>query len=249
MTTPSIFPHGRRILFIGDSITDGDRSRTGDVNHDLGDTFVRLIAARYGADHPADGIEFINRGINGHRITDLEERWESDCLALKPDLLSILVGVNDAASIVELSVPAPPRTDGRPPKSLVTREMFRVTYDRLLTLTRRTLPALRIILCTPFILPVDKIGRDWDLWRCEVFLRATMIRELAEKHGAELIEFQPLFDRASLLATPSFWIPDGVHPSAAGHQIMADEWLRKVVSKVSENCSSDPISLNNLHHA
>jgi lysophospholipase L1-like esterase len=113
--------------------------------------------------------------------------------------------------------------------------MFRDTYDRLLTLTRRTLPALRIILCTPFVLPVDQIGRNWELWSGEVFLRTTMIRELAEKHGAELIEFQPLFDRATLLATPSFWIPDGIHPSAAGHQIMADEWLRKVISKVSGN--------------
>lgn len=227
MTSPIIFPRGSRILFIGDSITDGDRSRTGDVNHDLGDTFVRLIAARYGADHPSDDVRFINRGINGNRITELEERWETDCLALRPDFLTILVGVNDAASVVELTVPPPPRTDGRPPKSLVTREMFRDAYDRLLTLTRKTLPGIRIILCTPFVLPVDKIGRDWDLWNGEVSLRSSMIRDLARGHGSDLIEFQPLFDRAARLAPASFWIPDGVHPSAAGHQIMADEWLRK----------------------
>jgi len=116
MACPLIFLPGSRILFIGDSITDGDRSRTGDVNHALGDTFVRLIAARYGADHPAQGIEFLNRGINGHRITDLEECWESDYLALQPDLVSFLIGVNDAASVVELTVPPPPRTDGRPPQ-------------------------------------------------------------------------------------------------------------------------------------
>jgi lysophospholipase L1-like esterase len=230
MSTPPIFPRGHRILFIGDSITDGDRSRTGDVNHDLGDTFVRIIAARYGADHPRDGIAFINRGINGHRVTDLEERWETDCLALQPDLLTILVGVNDAASVVELTVPPPPRTDGRPPKSLVTREMFRETYDRILTLTLKRLPSIRIILCTPFVLPVGKIGRDWALWNEEVLLRTSMIRDLAGKHGADLLEFQPLFDRASQLAPPSFWIPDGVHPSAAGHQLMADAWIDKVSS-------------------
>jgi lysophospholipase L1-like esterase len=235
MACPLIFPPGSRILFIGDSITDGDRSRTGDVNHALGDTFVRLIAARYGADHPAQGIEFLNRGINGHRITDLEERWESDCLALQPDLVSILVGVNDAASVVELTVPPPPRSDGRPPKSLVTREMFRDTYDRLLTHTRKSLPSVRIVLCTPFVLPVDKIGRSWDLWNGEVSLRSSMIRDLARRHGTELLEFQPLFDRASQLAPAEFWMPDGVHPSAAGHQIMADEWLRKISHEGSGN--------------
>ena len=205
------------------------------MNHSQGDTFVRLIAARYGADHPSDGIEFLNRGINGHRVTDLEERWQKDCLALNPDLLTILVGVNDAASVVELTVPPPPRADGRPPKSLVTREMFNDTYDRLLSLTRKTLHSVRIILCTPFVLPVDKIGRDWDLWSSEVFLRASMIRNLALSHGAELIEFQPVFENAMQHAPASFWMPDGVHPSAAGHQIMADEWFRRASSAVSGN--------------
>lgn len=232
MTKPSLFPPGHRILFIGDSITDGDRSRSGDINHSLGDTFVRMIAARYGADHPSDAVEFINRGINGNRITDLAERWETDCLSLRPDLVSILTGVNDAASVVELTVPPPPRTDGRPPKSLVTRELFRDTYDRLLTLTRTSLPKTTIVLCTPFVLPVDKIGRDWELWNDEVLLRSGMIRELAETHRTGVIEFQPLFDRAVRSAPASFWMPDGVHPSAAGHQIMADEWLRLIAEGV-----------------
>jgi lysophospholipase L1-like esterase len=230
MKSPALFPTAHRILFIGDSITDGDRSRTGDLNHAHGDTYVRLIAARHGADHPVDAVEFINRGINGDRITDLKKRWETDCLDLRPDMLSILVGVNDAASVVELTVPSPPRPDARPPKSLVTREMFLDTYDGLLSLTRKALQGIRIILCTPFVLPVDKIGRDWDLWIGEVSLRSVMIRDLALKHGAELLEFQPLFDRATQLAPASFWMPDGVHPSAAGHQLMADEWLKRVSS-------------------
>ena len=235
MKPPSLFPPGHRILFVGDSITDGDRSRSGDVNHSQGDTFVRLIAARYGADHPADDVEFINRGINGNRITDLAERWGTDCLAIRPDLLSILVGVNDAASVVEQTVPPPPRTDGRPPKSLVTRELFRETYGRVLELTRTTLPDTQIILCTPFVLPVDKIARDWELWNNEVSLRSGMIRDLAREHGTGLVEFQPLFDRATESAPASFWMPDGVHPSAAGHQIMADAWLHAVNNRAPGN--------------
>jgi len=85
------------------------------------------------------------------------------------------------------------------------------------------------------VLPVDKIGRSWDLWNGEVSLRTSMIRDLARRHDTELLEFQPLFDRASQLAPASFWMPDGVHPSAAGHQIMADEWLRKVSRESSGN--------------
>ena len=116
--TPKLFPSRCRVLFIGDSITDGDRSRTGDINHSLGDTYVRLIASRYGFDHPGDAVEFINRGINGHRITDLAPRWDDDCLKLRPDLLTVFVGVNDAASVVELTVPPPPRTDKGRPRAL-----------------------------------------------------------------------------------------------------------------------------------
>ena len=223
---PRVLMPGSRVLFIGDSITDGDRSRTGDVNHELGDTYVRLIAARYGYDHPEDGLVFINRGINGHRITDLEPRWEEDCLKHNPDLLTVFVGVNDAASVVELTVPPPPRTDGRPQKSLVTLDLFRKTYDSLLSLTRKELPKTRIILCTPFVLPVDKIGKDWDLWSTEVGRFALAVVELAEKHGASLIRLQPLFDEALAKAPADFWMPDGVHPSAAGHQLIADEWVR-----------------------
>ena len=217
---------GARVLFIGDSITDGDRSRTGDVNHALGDTYVRLIAARYGYDHPTDAVEFINRGINGHRITDLAPRWEEDCLKHRPDLLTIFVGVNDAASVVELTVPPPPRTDGKPSKSLVTLDLFRETYDLILTSTRSELPDTKIILCTPFVLPLDKIGKDWDLWSSEVGRFANVVTELSVKHKSSLISLQPLFDAVVAKAPASFWMPDGVHPSAAGHQLIADEWIR-----------------------
>jgi lysophospholipase L1-like esterase len=233
--TPMIFPKQAKILFIGDSITDGDRSRTGDVNHSLGDTYVRLIAARYGYDHPGDSVEFINRGINGHRITDLAPRWEEDCISHRPDLLTIFVGVNDAASVVELTIPPPPRVDGRPPKSLVTLDLFRETYDLLLTRTRRELPNTKIILCTPFVLPEDKIGKDWNLWSAEVGRFASTVVELAEKHGTYVIEWQPLFNAALNKAPASFWMPDGVHPSAAGHQLMADEWINVAANAVKDD--------------
>jgi lysophospholipase L1-like esterase len=226
MPTERLFKRESRILFIGDSITDGDRSRTGDENHALGDTYVRLIAARYGADHPLDDIRFMNRGINGDRVVDLEARWKGDCLELAPDILTILVGVNDAASVVELTIPPPPRADGRPPKSLVTGGLFVETYERLLNTCRSQLPKVKLVLGTPFVLPVDKIGRNWDLWKGEVDQRSESIRTLAKAHGASLLELQPLLDRAVTTSPAHFWMPDGVHPSAAGHQLLADEWMR-----------------------
>jgi len=135
--------------------------------------------------------------------------------------------VNDAASVVELTVPPPPRTEGKPPKSLVTLELFRETYDLLLSITRRELPNTTIILCTPFVLPLDKIGKDWNLWNAEVSRFADVVRELALKHRTSLIQFQPLFEAAAIKAPPAFWMPDGVHPSAAGHQLIANSWMER----------------------
>ena len=110
----------------------------------------------------------------------------------------------------------------------MTLELFRETYDFLLSLTRKELPDTKIILCTPFVLPVDKIGKDWDLWSSEVGRFAAVVTDLARKHGASLIQLQQLFDAALAKAPASFWIPDGVHPSAPGHQLIADEWIRVV---------------------
>lgn len=222
-TSKSLAPDST-ILFIGDSITDGDRSRTGDPNHPHGDTYVRLIAARHGTDHPNASTEYINRGINGDRITDLAARWEEDCLLIQPDLLSIYVGVNDAASVVEQTNPPAPRKDGKQPKSLVSQELFRETYEHLLTLTRQRLPQVNIILVAPFVLPVGKIGEHWEIWQREVNTFALIVDELSHRHQTNCLHLQPLFDAALEKASASHWAPDGVHPSAAGHQLIADAW-------------------------
>src|SRR3954463_6527239 len=91
----AIFTSGARILFQGDSITDGNRGRNADPNHILGHGYVFLIAARHGAEFPAKKLDFINRGVSGDTVSDLERRWQKDALDLKPDILSILIGVND----------------------------------------------------------------------------------------------------------------------------------------------------------
>src|SRR3954466_4147847 len=89
------FPAGARILFQGDSITDGNRGRTADPNHILGHGYAFIIAAKYAAQFPAQHLTFINRGISGNKVSDLAKRWTSDALLLKPTVLSILIGIND----------------------------------------------------------------------------------------------------------------------------------------------------------
>src|SRR5476651_1492719 len=89
------FTPDARILFQGDSITDGNRGRSADPNHILGHGYVFSIASKYGATYPDLDLTFVNRGISGNTVQDLANRWEADTLAIQPDVLSILVGVND----------------------------------------------------------------------------------------------------------------------------------------------------------
>lgn len=104
---------GPRVVFIGDSITDGnwgcvyhykktsaERSRT-DLNHIYGHTYMSLVATWYETRHPRAGYQFYNRGFSGHKLTDLAHRWQEDVLDLHPDVLSVLVGVNDIYDYVE----------------------------------------------------------------------------------------------------------------------------------------------------
>ena len=100
-TTTSRFPKdpipafcdGMRILFQGDSITGGNRGRNTDPNHILGHGYQALISSRYGADLPERHLTFMNRGISGNTVSALTRRWQTDTIDLKPDVLSILIGV------------------------------------------------------------------------------------------------------------------------------------------------------------
>jgi len=202
-------PESPRILFQGDSITDGNRGRGADLNHVHGHGFVYLLAAQIGAGAPGQNATFLNRGVSGHTVLDLAKRWPKDTLELKPDVLSVLIGVNDSSKGV-------------------TPEVFERTYDELLTAARAANPKLRLVLCEPFLgaagSAIDKSpGR-----RERLALLVAVVRRLAAKHGATLINFQKVFDEAQRQAPSSYWIWDGVHPTTAGHQLMADEWERVV---------------------
>jgi len=203
------FTPGARILFQGDSITDGNRGRSADPNHILGHGYAFILAAKFGAAFPGAGLDFLNRGVSGNTVLDLQKRWQPDTIDLKPDLLSILVGVNDQGR-------------GVPP------DRYQQVYDQLLTDARAANPQLKLVLCMPFTLPVGKRQENYEAWLAGIRERQRIVAELARKHGAAVVDFHRVFDEAVKRAPADYWIWDGVHPTYRGHQLMADEWERVV---------------------
>ena len=196
------FTPGARILFQGDSITDGNRGRNADPNHILGHGYVFIIAARHGAAFPEAKLDFINRGVSGNTVLDLEKRWQKDTLDLKPDVLSILIGVND---------------NGRG----VPFDQYEQVYDKLLSEAKAANPKLKLVLGEPFVKPAGKIDEG-------IRKRQEIVARLAQEHGAAIVHFQRVFDEAVKRAPADYWIWDSVHPTYRGHQLMADEWERVV---------------------
>jgi lysophospholipase L1-like esterase len=200
----SAFSPGSRILFQGDSITDGNRGRSSDPNHILGHGYVFITAARHGAAFPTRNLDFYNRGVSGNTVRELQRRWAADTLELKPDLLSVLIGVNDSSRNVPL-------------------EEYERTYDELLAAARTAKSDLKLVLCSPF---EKHSGRPVSP---DILARQAIVKELAVRYGAALVDFQKVFDDATTAQTPAdYWIWDRVHPTYRGHQLMADEWERVV---------------------
>ena len=209
------------ILFQGDSITDGNRGRNEDPNHIMGHGYAFSIASRIGADFPEKNYRFYNRGISGNKITDLEKRWQTDTLDLKPDVLSILVGVNDAASTVYNYQP------------LITVEKYRAIYNKLLEQTRELYPDVIFVLCEPFILKVGKVAEKWELYQADIEKRRDIVKKLAEKFDAVFVPSQEVFNKACEKTSAEYWMWDGIHPTVAGHELLAREWLKQVDKRIS----------------
>lgn len=205
---------GRRILFQGDSITDAGRSR-GDGYQTLGHGYVDMIAGRLGFDYAESGHRFINRGIGGDRVSSLYARWNEDAIHLAPDTISIMIGVNDAWRIVR-----------RLPEGATNR--FERAYRHLLEETKEVMPDAGLILCEPFLLPADMVADGWEEFRQLIDEYGRITRELAEQYDAIFIALQEPFDQAVKRADAAYWLHDGVHPTAAGHQLIAREWINAV---------------------
>lgn len=203
------FQKGVRVLFQGDSITDGNRGRSPDPNHILGHGYAFIIAAKYGAAFPEQSVSFLNRGVSGNKVTDLAKRWQQDTLDLRPDILSILIGVNDSGAGVPF-------------------DEYEQGYDKLLADARAANPNIRFVLCEPFTLPGRVRKEGYEAWNAGIKRRQEIVAKLAVKYRAALVRLQPVFEAACAKAPAEYWIWDGVHPTYSGHQLMADEWVKAV---------------------
>lgn len=203
------------ILFQGDSITDCMRIRDNDQY--AGSGYPTLIKARLGYDAPGE-YRFLNRGVSGNRIVDLYARMKIDLINLKPDYLSVLIGVNDVWHEIGA-------------QNGVAADKFERVYDMLLTEIEEALPSIRFLLLEPFVLPgtatenIDEKPRRLETFQREVALRGEATRRVAEKHGAAFIPLQGRFDAACRLAPADYWLIDGVHPTAMGHELIARAWM------------------------
>lgn len=203
-------------LFQGDSITDGNRGRNLDPNHIMGHGYAYSVASRIGADFPDKGFTFYNRGISGNKITDLQKRWESDTLALKPDVLSVLIGINDVNAIINN---APEAT---------SLEKFEGIYRTLLQDCRRANPEILFVLGIPFVYAVGKRAENWEQWRDLTQARQEVVRKLAGEFDAVVVDYPAVLDKAMHQTPAEYWIWDGIHPTVFAHELMAREWLKQV---------------------
>lgn len=207
------------ILFQGDSITDGlrekNRDRAWDLNHQMGHGYAFLVNAAWGAQYPERRFAFINRGISGNRIADLYGRWQEDAVNLRPDVLSILVGINDVGfTMWEQSGSGP--------------ERFGRIYQLLLDEARAANPALLTVLMEPFVMPVGERKDAYQDWLSLLRPLQEQTRLIAERNGAIFIPLQERFERLCQVREASYWVWDGIHPTVSGHQVIADAWMEAV---------------------
>lgn len=206
-----------KILFQGDSLTDSGRDKKiTEPNLGLGMGYVNLIAARLTCDNPETLV--YNRGVSGNRICDMYSRWIEDTLNIDFDILSVLNGINDIGFQLRMGMGA-------------DKEKYRFVYDRMLSEAKEAHPDSKLVILEPFLVRKHlgedggDIYNDWDIWHKEISERGEVCRELAEKHGAI---FVPLADKFAALSEkygPEVWSVDCIHPTPAGHEVIARSWI------------------------
>ncbi len=194
------------ILFQGDSITDAGRSRV--IDRQLGNGYPSHVKKLLKKDFPELNVKVINRGISGNRAVDLVNRWEEDCIALKPDYVSILIGVNDTWRKYDAN-------------DETTAVIFKERLRKIINDTLKKTSA-QIVLLNPFLLDVNEsISR----MREDLCLKQKAVLETANEFGTKFIDLDEIFKNASKDFPSSRFSGDGVHPTQAGHELIAKEWI------------------------
>lgn len=200
----------KTILFQGDSITDCGRSRTDDTN--LGEGYPLLVSAHLGFEYPTE-YTFLNRGISGNRIVDVYARIKADIINLKPDVMSLLIGVNDVWHEIGS-------------QNGVDADKYFKIYCMLIEEIKAALPDLKIMIMEPYVMQGSSTVDTWDYFRSEVDKRAAKAKEVAEKYNLTFIPLQDKLNAALDRADGEHWTRDGVHPTKYGHELIKREWLK-----------------------
>ena len=206
---------GGVVLFQGDSVTDNGRNRNAAGANNagaLGNGNPLLVTAGVMRDDPLTPWQFFNRGVSGNKIPDLETRWDADALAIKPDVLSLLIGINDYWHT---------KTHGYKG----TTADFESGLGALLSRTKSALPSVRLVIMEPFVLKIGAVDGSWFPAFDE---RRAIVARVASNAGATFVALQATFDRAAKATGPAHWAADGVHPTPAGHALIAQRWLETV---------------------
>ena len=200
------------VLFQGDSITDAGRRKEqyyANQSGGMGTGYVLQAAGMLLKSHPGKNYRCYNRGISGHKVFQLANRWDDDCLNLKPDILSILIGVNDYWHMLN------GRYDG-------TVEVYENDYRKLLDRTKKALPNVRLIIGEPFAVAGGRAINE--KWKAFDAYRA-VAKQIASDYDAVFLPYHSVFEEALKLAPVDYWCPDGVHPSIAGANLMGATWM------------------------
>ncbi len=204
------------ILFQGDSITDWGRDHNKSFPNDtgtMGTGYAMLTASQLLLQNPDKNLQIYNKGISGNKVYQLAERWDTDCLALKPNVLSIHIGVNDYWHTITSGYTG-------------TIDNYISDYHKLLDRTKQALPNIKLVICEPF--GVKGVRAVNDSWYPTFDLFRKAARDIANEYGATFVPWQSVFDKALELAPGSYWTLDGVHPAIAGEALMARAWMEAI---------------------
>ena len=229
-----VWAAGPKILFIGDSITDGNWGNSDgsaqpssvrnhwDMNHIYGSGYMYLCASYYQGNYPEREYRFFNRGISGNTLNDLKNRWEEDAVAIHADVVSVLIGTNDVNVYL--------KKKGREPFDFTSWERM---YRSLLDSLRCDNPQVRLVLGEPFTACTGNMKKTDDFALRDSLIRhlGEIVLQIAVDYDAVFIPYASMFHHLrdeSVNLPDTYWIWDGIHPTPAGHKRMADLWIEEI---------------------
>ena len=206
----------KTILFQGDSITDAQRIKE-DPDH-MGSGYAIMVAGELGLCEPGK-YRFINRGVSGNKSTDVLARMKEDIIDIKPDYMSLMIGVNDVWHELDLHCGC-------------DEAAYAESLTKIVEGTLNACPGVKIIMLEPYILEeyntraTEDFPDKWEKFKSEVAKRSAIAREISEKYSLKFVSLQDILDKACEATGVAYWASDGVHPTPMGHCLIAREWIK-----------------------